>query len=123
MRTVKDLRQILSIDPAVFFAFRRSIQHNLGTLHLVHESTMQHGPRATVSAVLSGLGRSEASALVASLIILQGDDGRISPNIRAWAVMVDGANDANASRHLGIRTTIHPAQLNQIAAALIVALD
>lgn len=123
MRTAENLKSLLATDRQVYFAFRKTMQQNLDTLDRVYRATSSAGPEATVSALLSGLGRSDAASLVASLVNLMASDGRISHRAKAWAVLVEGANDTAAAQALGIFTRIHPSHIDQIANALILALN
>lgn len=119
MRTPEKLQALLDLDRTAFLAFRRQSLRNLDILHHVYASTQTKGPRATVTTLLTEMGRAEASALIASLVNVNKHDGRLSESVKAWAALVEDSNDEEAARKLGLLTPLHPAQLNQIAIELI----
>lgn len=119
MRTAETLRQIMLTDRAVYRSFRSACADQLQALHRAHKMTQDSGPKATAEVLAHEIGRSEANALLASLVNYAAHDGRYDPSVREWSEGLDSANDAEAADMLGLYTDkIHPAHLNQIAHAL-----
>lgn len=95
------------------------IRANIRAAIETHTENRENGPAATVSALVARLGYETAAATVAHLVNTIGThDGRIDDRRRAWAAE-NGAN-RDELRERGIFTPgeIHPAHLDQIAAAM-----
>lgn len=75
-------------------------------------------PDHTINVFVHEVGEDLARFVVASLVNRSAWDGRIYPNVAAWAQTVENSLDDDACRDAMIYTKMHMAHLNQAAQAM-----
>ena len=104
---------------AEFRAILKAYKANRAALVECHTNASK--PAETVAALVERIGCENAAEIIAMMVICNGEwDGRIDNRRRAWAAEIVTATAAELRDVLGLyySDSIHPAHLDQIAAAM-----
>lgn len=119
MKTMTELRNLLTADRAAYRAFAQSVRANLAKIEAIYSEDAAAGktPKETVIRMIKEVGKEETRDILATLIMGSAWDGRISETAKEWAVNSGNGYDEEAAEALWIRSNIHRTHLNQLAEA------
>ena len=119
MITTNDYRRMFEEDRNAARETVKSWREAVKTLDEIQSADRfaDETPEHTVKAFVDQVGYATARFVIASLVNRSAWDGRIYPNVSAWASEQD-ALDEEAARDAMIYTSMHMAHLNQVAQAM-----
>ena len=119
MKTMTELRDLLTADRAAYRALAQSVRANLARIEAIYSEDVAAGktPKETVVRMIKEVGKEETRDILATLIMGSAWDGRISETAKEWAVNSGNVYDEEAAEALWIRSNIHCAHLSQLAEA------
>ena len=121
MKNAATIHARVTADREAWFAYRRTLSENLATLESIYRASLdgRDTPARTVAEFIKTVGKESAVEIIASLVNRSAWDGRIYPDVKAWAQGFENAWDEESSIRLGLYSNaIHMAHLNQIAGAM-----
>lgn len=119
MKTMTELRDLLTADRAAYRALAQSVRANLARIEAIYSEDVAAGktPKETVVRMIKEVGKEETRDILATLVMGSAWDGRISETAKEWAVNSGNGYDEEAAEALWIRSNIHRAHLSQLAEA------
>lgn len=119
MKTMTELRDLLTADRAAYRALAQGVRANLARIEAIYSEDAAAGktPKETVVRMIKEVGKEETRDILATLVMGSAWDGRISETAKEWATNSGNGYDEEAAEALWIRSNIHRAHLSQLAEA------